>query len=381
MTKRLLSVLTGMILLTGVQAFGQEELHTRLHGSTAVAPIEPENAAATTTMPMWTYEITASKDSRLHFGKMIGQSIVATTKTTTNIPAVLIPLIVDIGAAQFNPTLPDTCNGSSIPDASLVQFSPIFENAAFTMNGANVGTTQYVDAFQRANFWAVLAGSNYHTLLNLSVGPSVTVPSALTSPGITTGSGCATLGVLSLTPFDRWVRNGLLPALTSAGIINPGTLPVLILSNVVFSQSNPPNLGTCCVLGYHGATGSPVQTYSVAEFDSSGQFGNTSDTAILSHEIGEWVDDPLGSNGTPAWGNVGQVTGCQGNLEVGDPLSDTLFPSVTMPNGFTYHLQELAFFSWFFNADGSASAGAGGKFSNNGTFSGPAKVCPPGGTF
>jgi hypothetical protein len=53
------------------------------------------------------------------------------------------------------------------------------------------------------------------------------------------------------------------------------------------------------------------------------------------------------------------------NLEVGDPLTGIYIPTVTMPNGFTYHLQELAFFSWFY---GAPSIGSGGLFSDNGTF-------------
>jgi len=36
-----------------------------------------------------------------------------------------------------------------------------------------------------------------------------------------------------------------------------------------------------------------------------------------------------------------------------------------MPNGITYDLQELAFYSWFF---GAPSTGAGGLFSDNGSF-------------
>jgi len=32
-------------------------------------------------------------------------------------------------------------------------------------------------------------------------------------------------------------------------------------------------------------------------------------------------------------------------------------------NGYSYHLQELAFFSWYYNADGVASYGTGGEFS------------------
>ena len=104
-----------------------------------------------------------------------------------------------------------------------------------------------------------------------------------------------------------------------------------------------------------------------------------SDASIASHEIGEWMDDPLAYNPTPPWGNVGQVSGCQANLEVGDPLSGTLMPPITM-NGKEYQMQELAFFSWYFNKANDPSVGAGGKFSSNGTFQGPAKACPPGGT-
>ena len=43
----------------------------------------------------------------------------------------------------------------------------------------------------------------------------------------------------------------------------------------------------------------------------------------------------------------------------------TAMPPVTMPNGFTYHLQELAFFSWFF---GAPSVAVNGWYSDNNTF-------------
>ena len=83
------------------------------------------------------------------------------------------------------------------------------------------------------------------------------------------------------------------------------------------------------------------------------------------------MDDPFGTNPTAPWGHIGQVSGCQNNLEVGDPLSGTVFK---VPfNGFNYHLQELAFFSWFFRQ--SPSIGINGWFSNGGTFTTPAKAC------
>jgi len=75
--------------------------------------------------------------------------------------------------------------------------------------------------------------------------------------------------------------------------------------------------------------------------------------------------DPFGNNPTPAWGHTGQVGACQGNLEVGDPLTGANIPLVTGLNGYAYHLQELAFFSWFY---GAPSIPVNGWFSDNNTF-------------
>lgn len=76
------------------------------------------------------------------------------------------------------------------------------------------------------------------------------------------------------------------------------------------------------------------------------------------------MNDPGGNNAVPPWGNIGEVTGCRNDLEVGDPLTRTPLPAITGPNGFSYHLQELAFFSWFFR---TPAIGVGGLFSENGT--------------
>jgi len=98
--------------------------------------------------------------------------------------------------------------------------------------------------------------------------------------------------------------------------------------------------------------------------------------------------DPGTNNPVPIWGQMGQTfnssgpAACQNNLEVGDPLSQsngaTPTSFVVNMNGFTYHLQELAFTNWFYGA--AVNTGAGGKYSNNGALSGHAKACPPGGT-
>lgn len=50
---------------------------------------------------------------------------------------------------------------------------------------------------------------------------------------------------------------------------------------------------------------------------------------------------------------------------MGDPLSGTSALRMHTPNDFTYHLQEQAFFSWFF---GGPSIGINGWYSKKGTF-------------
>ena len=48
--------------------------------------------------------------------------------------------------------------------------------------------------------------------------------------------------------------------------------------------------GGCCIGGYHSANG--AQTYSNFEYITySGDFSQ--DVSALSHEVGEWMDDPL----------------------------------------------------------------------------------------
>jgi len=260
------------------------------------------------------------------------------------------------------------------------------------MNGVDVGTAQYVDAFQRASFWTNISptGTRYHTVLS-----PVTVLNAVTvnvpaSMGQTWAAsqfgGCGNLGVIDLHYWDPSLIGGtgngevgvLLSSLTSQGV-GPTNLPILLTGNVVFADSGTNPTVNCCTLGYHGSIGpvATLQTYSPLDFDSTGLFspGNIS---IMSHEVGEWMDDPTGLNPVPLWGHIGQQPNCQGNLEVGDPLSQgPSNPFSVTQNGFTYAMQELAFFSWFY---GGTSLGSGGGYSNNGTLSGFANVCPPGGT-
>ena len=401
--KRKLFLLCATILLcvTVPPAFGQEAQQQlpKLTPFTTFIPAknfswEDANAAALTGagLQIWTTTLNATKDGKSYPVTMVGQDP-STSTVTTNIPTVIIPVIIKIGTTTFNPTAADTTcmvAPNNIPKTVFRQ-SPLFASHAFTMNGVNEGSTQYIDAFQRATFASRAA--TYHTKLapiTVKSPQTFTVPTGSGSVNPTSAfgnGGCGpnhnpagVFGIMDINVFDPWVTGTALPKAQ----VTPNQLAILLLYNVVMSPGSP-TVTNCCILGYHGATAGPPngQTYSPMEFDQTGIFGAAvNDTSISAHEIGEWMDDPYGNNPTPTWGGIGQVGGCQGNLEVGDPLSGTLVPPVTMTsNHYMYHLQELAFRSWFYNSQTDPSIGAGGKFSNNGTFGGPAKKCPPGGTF
>lgn len=370
--------------------------------ATLVSPAaDPPSSAA---LPLWTFRVRSARDGNYYSGAMVGRNPFE-KPGSVDVPTVVVPLVVKFhqiatafdpntglltttsGETTFDPTAPDNVCLSSpnnVP-ATLVRQSPIFTPASFTFGGTYVGTTQYNDAFQRANFWRVLREDedrdSYHVRLDPQVlGPTVIdVPdvygTALTN-GLILGPPvfCAPFGFLDINWFDGYINNTVLPRLESEGVVNPGVFPVFLVYNINWgSPAN--NFFTCCILGYHGITGFPVptQTYSPADFDTSGLISTPAgvplpgfhDTAVLSHEVDEWMNDPYTVNQTPPWGNTGQVSGCAASLEVGDPLTGTVIAPVTMPNGYTYNLQELAFFSWFF---GGRSVGIHGWYSDNNTF-------------
>jgi hypothetical protein len=144
--------------------------------------------------------------------------------------------------------------------------------------------------------------------------------------------------------------------------ISPGTLPVFLTFDTQFEPQG--------FLGYHNALGGN-QTFVVASYTDPGLLGlNIADVHVMSHELGEWMNNPFLVNKVPAWGTA--VTGCSSDLEVGDPLTQSDFSVVTP--GFTYHIQELAYFSWF--ARNVPSIAINGRYSVESTFVTPAPPCP-----
>ncbi len=325
-------------------------------------------------MPMWNGSFTSS--STAFPFTMIGTDPALGSKSTT-IKTTVVPLIFSFSdGVTLNPTKRVFC-GSNSSALQLTRQSPIFQSFDFPTGATDVGKSQYTDAFQRANFWTTVAATSpkYHVLLSKSgqtAAFKVVVPPA---DGFDTPGPCGPIGEVDIGWFDGTE----VPALLSHfARIKPNIFPIFFAYNTFLTQS-----GTCCILGYHNAavTANGVQTYAEAGFSDPGIFvGTVEDVMALGHEVAEWLDDPLTTNPTPAWGNVGQVASgfCQSNLEVGDPLTGTVFTETGLHNHFTYHLQDLAFVPWFAEAS-SPSTSVNGWFSFIGTFTIGAAACPPGG--
>jgi hypothetical protein len=298
------------------------------------------------------------------------------TSASSTIKTFLVPLEINFGPAPYDwdPTVADSCD-SGASALARAQHSPVFAKQAWTWGGTAIGTDQYIDAFQRSEFWqyAHPGGVNptYNVNLSLTVLPKVTinVPSAGGPAAAAIKCGNGYLGAVNVYWLDPYLQSTVIPSLASQGV-GPGNFPIFLVHNVVEYVGTP---SACCVLGHHNAYGSASapQTYALSLYDNSGAFAGSSDISALSHEVGEWVNDPFTTNPTPSWGHIGQVSGCQTNLEVGDPLSGTTLSDTV--GGFTYHPQELAFFSWFYQQ--STSLGVNGWYSNGGTFTTYAANC------
>lgn len=282
-------------------------------------------APATSTVTHWTGTLSAGGSSFT----MVGTDP-QTTNTTTTVTAYLIPIRIIINPTPtgiFDPAhvLP---NGRSVIQNTAL--SPIFNSGIdFIQGGTDLGNTQYIDAFQRGGFWSdVLLHPNYHVLLNLVVLPEVSLSVPSSSGRIATEFGVQA-ALVDINFFDAKLQQ----IISSNSQITPDSLPIALTYNTYLTS------GGCCIGGYHSAFGnaSAPQTYSHFTYiDRAGAFSQ--DVSALSHEIGEWMDDPFINN-----------PGCGGLLEDGDPLEGApnfgAFPFTL--NGFTYNLQDLVFPQYF----------------------------------
>jgi hypothetical protein len=355
-----LSLLAALLVVASMAGTAlAQDAHDTLPAHPRYARLTPHltNApAAPVAVPLTTWNGTFTYQSKAYTYNMVGTTPL--TGTSTTVPVFIIPIALQYKSGTSTKTFtPATrqSNGRSAVGNTIL--SPIFQKMDWIAGDGvtDLGTTQYEDAFQRGNFWgAVSAAQGYHVLLG---GPKVlpvqtfVVPAADGSVGSEFG---VTVGLADINWFDANVIQPLIKKYTA---IQPRTLPIFMTYNVYLTE------GGCCIGGYHSSTGSIAAPQAYAHFTYIGTPGAFSqDVGALSHEVGEWVDDPLvvNTNGNIIDSKCAQVNGSD-ILEVGDPEEVFAnygdFPYTL--NGFTYHLQDLVYLEYF---GGPSSTSVGGEF-------------------
>lgn len=262
---------------------------------------------------------------------------------TTHIPTLIIPISLffeGYADAQGNPITMDI-----VPDLPAVMNSPNFRNASYPG-----GYTQFGDAIQRAEFFHAMS-ADWHTVLDT---PQIVKPVNIDVP-----RGSATL--------YRMRSNGAIFAVVDEGFfishlntilqlenLNVNALPIALTANVFLAPGA--DIHNCCVLGFHTSFDAGerdnlhlVQTFVWASWTDAGIFsGTVADVTAMSHEIAEWLNDPFSSNVVPNWQFPNSNSGCQNNMETGDPISSFQHAGFPVPiDGFTYHPQNETLIQWF----------------------------------
>jgi len=320
---------TALLCLAGLMPAQEEADNTPSTPRFVVMPPKPATAAVregAAVLPTWYGSFT-------YGGKTYHYNMVGTaprTNTSTTVQALIIPIKIVISSATETTTYDPArvlSNGKTVIQNTVD--SPLFDaTTKYVQGGLNVGTTQYIDAYQRASFWATVSSHrNYHLLLG---GPTVLAGQTL-SPSVLNGRTGQEFGFKAAKVGINWFDAQIQTIMQNTSQIQPNTIPIFLIYDTYLTQDG------CCIGGYHSAVG--AQAYIVASYaDVVGAFSQ--DVSALSHELGEWADDPLvnGYNYTPC-----------GILEVGDPLEGNANYGAYAysVNGFTYDLQDLVTLPYF----------------------------------
>jgi hypothetical protein len=263
----------------------------------------------------------------------------AKNNATTTIPFEVVPVVMKYAAfknQKFDPSKDKYSDGETVLDNFLN--SPLVKSDIdFKSGGQDLGKTQYIDAFQRGNFWGanVKKNKNYHVVLG---SPTVLKPMKITvqsGQGVVEKNpfGPSQVGTYGFGAMDTQINNYI----SANKSITPDTFVFFVTHNIFLTS------GGCCIGGYHFSTGTQPtsQTYGYTTLvTDAGSFSQ--DVSAASHEIGEWMDDPM-----PGLNNVG----CNDNgwLEDGDPLEGRAnYGGIPYKDhGFTYNLQDLVYIGYF----------------------------------
>lgn len=328
-------IMSALALLAFSLAGLAQEQQSRIPIYVHPRPSFDDAAFAPSSTPLQTWNGTFTYEGHTNNFVMVGTDP-SKTNVTTSISVLIIPIKLGIkgssGVTYFDPLTKQSNGNTAVQN---IVNSPLFQNQDYNQGGVDVGNTQYEDAFQRANFWSdVMTNSDYHVVFNKpTVLPEYTfvIPSQYGSIGNDFGVQVAQVDY-------NWFISQVPAELAKLKQVQPNVLPIIIAYNTYWTS------GPYIVGGWHDAYGNSnsPQTYSVSTYiDATSAFA--SDISALSHELGEWMDDPYVDNTQGA---------CGGILEVGDPLENETAPHLygdylyTL-NNYTYHVQDLVLLKYF----------------------------------
>jgi hypothetical protein len=348
----LLAALLVVASLAAVTAFAQDATDT-LPAHPMYARMTPNlhEEVGTPATPLTTWNGSFVYGGHTYKYNMVGTA--PSTGASTTVPVFIIPIALvykkGTTTTTFSPAHKLT-NGKTVVANTIA--SPIFQNMDWKAGDGvtDLGTTQYEDAFQRGNFWGqVSSATGYHVLLGT---PKVEPLQKITVPAVD-GSVATEFGVKVGLADINWFDLQLQAIMTKITAIQPNTLPIFITYDVYLTS------GSCCIGGYHNSFGSTAAPQAYAHFTYIDHPVFAQDVSALSHEAGEWLDDPLvvNVNGNPVLCGI---------LEVGDPeegfANYGAFPYTL--GGFTYNLQDLTYLEYF-GAPTTTSVGGERTFHNN----------------
>jgi len=315
----------------------------------AVCPGLRINAFAQNSLPTWQGSYTY-QGTQYTF-TMVGANPATTLSGDTKVPTYLIPLKVTFANCSQPPCTFDPqstlSNGQTV--TQNVSTSPVFSSEIdFKQGGTDLGETQYIDAFQRGNFWLYVQNKpDYHLLLSpLTVlqDQTLTVPAS-------DGEICTFPYGFPVGEIDYSWLNSQLPNLITQLGIHPNSLAIFLTYDTLtlVGQEGRCGVSGAPTQGFHQATSGSLnsQTYVYFGYVDPGN-DIQPDVSILSHEVGEWADDPMVNN---------YPTPCNTNLEVGDPLIGHNYTYYSNEANFTYNLQDLTFITYFGAPDNTSLHG------------------------
>jgi len=361
-----LAIALGLVVLGGSTVFVGTAAATGPIGGTpsftVYSPGGPRNAGSTpapaSTVPLWNGSFTFHGVA-YHYA-MVGASPGAGSSTTT-VADEILPLTMTFASG---PPL------TASRQATSLSASPIFVPTAFTS-----GRTQFADAMQRAEFWNDVSkkSKDYHVLL---AKPTMLAPATIAVPRAdgkeyTDSALHVHYAYIKISYFQAKLQ-----AAIDARHLNPKTLALVVVGNVFLYLNNT---SQCCVYGFHGAIPSGAhgaQTFAFGNFLTEGLTASPILNGVytFSHEVAEWMNDPLTDNIVPRWVQPGTGECYSDLLEVGDPLEALQPPGYSIVSGATtWHVTDTAGVSWFSHAVPSAEQNH--KYSYHGFLTSPSTHC------